>query len=60
VGSKSSLEGIKDKLVILAKGRRILENGGGLQLREEMRTYNVVFDAKKENIGPLTGYFGDI
>ena len=60
VGRKSFLEGIKDKLGILAKGRRIVENGGGLQLREEMRIYNAVFDAKKENIGPLRGYFWDV
>ena len=60
VGSKSFLKGIKAKLGILAKGRKILENGAGLQLREEMRTYNAVFDAKKENIGPLNGYFWDI
>ncbi len=57
VGSKSFLEGIKDKLGVLAKGRRILENDGALQLGEEKGTYNAVFDAKKDDIGPLNAYF---
>lgn len=53
VGSKSFLEGIKDKMGVLAKGRKNLENDGELQLREEAGTYNVVFDGTKEDIGPL-------
>jgi hypothetical protein len=43
-------------LGILAKGRRILENDGELQLQEEMGTYNSFFDGKKEDIGPLNSY----
>ncbi len=59
-GSKSFLEGIKDKLATLAKGRRILAKEGELHLREEMRTYNDVFDSEKEDTGPLNAYVGDI
>ena len=43
VGSKGLLGGIKDKLGILAKGRRILEKDGALQLRENPGTYIFVF-----------------
>lgn len=57
VGSKSFLEGIKDQLGILAKGRSILERTGELQLRERTGTYNAVFDGKKEDIGPENGYY---
>jgi putative transposase len=60
VGSKDFLEGINDKLGILAKGRRIIENDGELQLREERGTYNIVFDGKKEDIAPLNAYFLDV
>ena len=59
-GSISFLEGIKDKLGILTKGRRIIENDSELQLREETGIYNTVFDGKKENIEPLNAYFGDV
>jgi hypothetical protein len=38
VGSKSFIEAIKEKLGILAKGRKILENGGEFQLREDKGT----------------------
>jgi hypothetical protein len=44
-------------LGVLAKGRRILENDGELHLREEMGTYNNVFDGKNDDIGPLNTYF---
>jgi putative transposase len=60
VGSKSFLEGIKDKLGTLAKGRSLLEKDGALQLRENMGTYNAVFDSKKEDIGALNAYFWDV
>ena len=60
VGSESFLVGIKDKLGILAKGRNILEKDRTLQLRENLGTYNAVFDNKKEDIGSLNAYFWDI
>ena len=51
---------VKDKLGILAKGRRVLENDGALQLREEQGTWNAFFAAKKDDIGPLNAYFWGI
>ena len=51
VGSKSFIKSIKEKLGILAKGRKIIEKEGAFQLREEKGTYNAVFDSKKEDIG---------
>lgn len=60
VGSSNFLVGIKNKLGVLAKGRRILEKDGELQLREETGTYNNVFDGKKEDIGPLNAYFLEV
>ncbi len=59
VGSEIFIEGIKDKLGTLAKGRKILGKDGELQLREKTASYNAVLDAKKEDIGPSNGYFWD-
>lgn len=59
MGSESFLEGIQSKLVVLAKWRRILESDGELQLREEMGTYNNVFDGKNVITGPLNTYSWD-
>ena len=60
VGSANFLEGIKDKLGTLAKGRSILEKEGALQLRENMGAYNVVCDSKKEDTGAPNAYFLDV
>lgn len=60
VGSKSFLERIKGELGIQAKGRKILEKDGELQLREDMGFYPTVFDGKKEDIGPLNAYSWDV
>ena len=60
VGSKSFIETIKDKLGILAKGRKILENDGGFQLREEVGTYIANFDIKNDDIGAQNAYYWDI
>ena len=38
---------------VLAKGRKILENDGGFQLREEEGVYNSFFEDKNEDIAPL-------
>ncbi len=51
MGSKSFIETIKDKLGTLAKGRKIFENDGGFQLREEVGTYIANFDIKNDDIG---------
>ena len=60
VGSRSFIETIKEKLGILAKGRKIFEKDGGFQLREEMGTYIADSDSKKDDIGGQNAYFGDI
>ena len=60
VGSKSFIETSKEKLGILAKGRKIFKNDGGFQLREEMGTYIADSDSKKDDIGGQNAYFGDI
>jgi putative transposase len=59
VGGEIFIKGIKDKLGALAQGRRILGKDGELQLREKIASYNAVLDGKKEDIGPLNGYFWD-
>ena len=61
VGSKSFIETIKEKLGILAKGRKILEIDGGFHLREEMGTYIANSDSKsrKDNTGAQNIYYWD-
>ena len=44
---------------IRAKGRNILENGEGFQLREDMGTYIANFDSKKDDIGAQNTYYWD-
>jgi hypothetical protein len=39
VGSKEFVEDIKDKLGIRAKGRKVVESGGGYHLRETQAAY---------------------
>ena len=60
VGSKGFIETIKDKLGILAKGRKILENDGGFHLKEDMGTYITNSDIKKDNIVSKNTYYWDI
>ena len=60
IGSKSFIEAIKEKLGILAKGLRIIEKEGEIQLREEMGTYNAVFDSKKEETGAKNAYLWNV
>ena len=60
VGSRSFTEMIKEKLGILAKGRKILENEAGFQLRESMGTYIANFDGKKDDIGAQNVYYWDL
>ncbi|OKY76637.1 MAG: hypothetical protein BM485_00700, partial [Desulfobulbaceae bacterium DB1] len=60
VGSRSFTEMIKEKLGILAKGRKILENETGFQLRESMGTYIANFDGKKDDIGAQNAYYWDL
>ena len=51
VGSRIFAEMIKEKLGMLAKGRKILEIEEGFLLREETSTYIANYDGKKEDIG---------
>jgi len=51
------LRGYKNKLGVLAKGRRIHESDEEFHLREEMGTYNNVFDGKYVDIGPSNTYY---
>jgi hypothetical protein len=60
VGSQSFVDTIKDKLGIRAKGRNILKNDEGFQLREELGTYIADYDIKNDDIGAQNGYFWDI
>ena len=60
VGSKSFIETIKEKLGILAKGRKILENGGEFQLREDMGAYTANSDMENGDIGDQNAYYWDM
>ncbi|MDH3328050.1 MAG: hypothetical protein OEM01_02335 [Desulfobulbaceae bacterium] len=44
----------------MAKVRKIIETGGAFQLREQMGSYIVDFDSKKDDIGSKNTYFPDI
>ena len=60
VGSKDFIETIKEKLGLRAKGRKILENDGGFQLREKTVSYIANFDSKNDNIGGQNTFFWDV
>ncbi len=60
VGSKGFIETIKEKLGILAKGRKILENDGGFHLREEMGTYIANSDIDNNNTSSINTYYWDV
>jgi len=47
-------------LDILAKGRKILENEGEFQLREDMRAYNANSDIEIGDIGGQNAYYWDV
>ena len=47
VGSKKFIDRINREFGILAQGRKVFEEDGSFQLREEASTYNSVFDIKK-------------
>ena len=60
VGSKGFIETIKEKLGILAKGRKILKNDGGFHLREEMGIYIANSDIDNDNISSMNTYYWDV
>ena len=60
MGNKSFTETVKEKLGALAKGRKILENEEGFELREEDGTYMVNNDGKKDDIEAKNAYYWDV
>lgn len=60
VGSKSFIETIREKLGILAKGRKVLENDGVFHLREETGTYIANYEGELANIEAENTYCWDI
>jgi hypothetical protein len=57
VGSKSFVEGIKEKLGIRAKGRKVGESGGSYHLREEQVPYNSDFTPENSDLRAKNTYF---
>jgi putative transposase len=60
VGSRPFVERVKALLGFRAKGRDIVEDRGGYQVREGPAVYNSLFEAEKGVIGPQNGYFWNI
>jgi REP element-mobilizing transposase RayT len=60
VGSKSFIEKVKSLLGFKAKGRDVIEDGEGYNLREEAAPYMAHFRAEKDDIGPENAYFWDV
>ena len=61
VGSRSFGEKIHSKLGFRGKGRKILENDIGFQLREEHKAYHAEYDHKNEDIGSINTFsFGTL
>jgi putative transposase len=60
VGNKSFIETIKERLGILASGRKILETNDGFELREDVEGYIANSDIKNDDIAPENTYFGSI
>jgi len=50
VGSNTFTTDILSQLGSRAKGRKIIEKGQTFQVREEVESYNPLFDGKKGNI----------
>ena len=60
VGSKDFIETIKEKLGMLAQGRKILEKDGGFHLREERGIYIANSDSDNAKTGSINTYYWDI
>ena len=60
VGNKSFIESIKERLGILARGRKILETNDGFELREDVEGYIANSDIKNDDIAPQNTYFWNI
>jgi REP-associated tyrosine transposase len=57
VGSKSFVEGIKEKLGIRAKGRKVEESGGLYHLREAQLPYDSDFTSGNSDLRAKNTYF---
>ncbi|MEA1884954.1 MAG: hypothetical protein U9N62_10615 [Thermotogota bacterium] len=57
VGSKSFVEGIKEKLGIRAKGRKVGKSGGLYHLREAQVPYNSDFTPENNELRAKNTYF---
>jgi putative transposase len=55
----NTFESIMTKLNVRARGRKVIEANDAYQIREDILTYNVLFDAKKSDIGLKNTHFWD-
>ena len=60
VGSKSFIESVRESLGFRAKGRDVIENGEGYQLRESPAPYKALFEAENEDIDLENTFFWDV
>ena len=60
IGSRSFVENVKTLLGLRAKGRCVMEDGGGYQLREEAAPYISLFGAEKDDIAHENTYYWDV
>jgi len=56
VGSKSFVEGIKDKLGFRAVGRKVVGTKDGYELKENMASYSADFGTKMSTLRPENSY----
>ena len=59
VGSEHFIEDIKALMGGMASGRRCIESGESMHLRESQSSYISLFEAKKGDIAPVNTYFWD-
>jgi REP-associated tyrosine transposase len=60
VGSRSFIDNVKARLGFRAKGRDVIEGGGGYQLRERSAGYKALFEAEKADIGHENTYLWNV
>ena len=52
VGSKPFIQGIKNAMGVMAKGRLVQPTEGAFELREAQSAYNAIFGSENRKIGP--------
>jgi hypothetical protein len=60
VGSKFFVENIRSQLRFQVKGRDVIGDGDGYQLREEAASYSVLFGAKNSEIGAENAFLWNL